>query len=675
MEVPSVIVIAIIVLVILLIIIVYRFLGGSMPSLINQDVNKGQGSTTQYSPFASWGASSPVDDSPCISYKFKPETGTINGNRWVSLGSPSLMQISVTGGDPNGCGNCYTVGTKVDCIDDDIINASPYIHTCNKTVLPGTGVSYETYTDKSQCTTISGEKVNFGETETFYNYCPSGFPTFCRGEIGNATIGYKSVPSNEIPTAPITDPENMPVGNQFLCMYASSTGDDLTMKNCNLSETEQQFRVSRNDPGKTFSTYTYGQNVKDTGLTGQNIAFYHRDSGLFLYPEKSPDPANPNEKIKLILKEPDAVTKGYVWAVIPQTKFSESVNCQSFYGNKIFDENGHPVKIDDDGKEIEYSNKKDSDYSKGRFKYENNGNGMSTQECINFSSKYSVSSCQDDCYSTCTFNVDTCLKKYCSVDDPTGISPDSDGINYEILTCGIKDCDISSNITENCKICEGGTFDSDTGNCTAFKQNEKDKCRRGCEDDGANTIYACYQECSDNSESGFFNSPQRKPSPAQIIYIGDVFTKTLPTNADDLYNFITYNNCKAIRLDTDNTLILQPFQTTLSVINYAKNTGTISEPMYETNTDYAKDCHIKSGTYCFGYTNPCDKLDQTIKNCKDNCKDNCNNKSCKKDCDSQCEKNTYPDCMSYVQYENGLQYSMPINYILFNTMSSGVPGG
>jgi hypothetical protein len=651
---------------------VYRFLGGPMPTLTNKDVYEGQGSTTQYSPFATWGPSTPVDNAPCIYYKFKTTTDRLaNGVRWISLGTPSLMQISVTGGDPGECQDCYVVGTEqADCIDQDIINASPYEHTCNQTVSPGTGVSYETYTDQTKCTTINGEKVKFGEKEKFYNYCPSGNPTFCRGEIGNATIGYKT------PVNPLTEPSSdyktiIGVGSQFLCMYATNTGD-LTMEKCDLSVSEQQFRVSRNNPGQTWSTYTYGESTKDTGLTGQNIAFYHRESGKFLYPEKSPDPKAPNETINLVLKDPDAITKGYVWAAIPQTQFSESANCQSFYGNKKFDTDGHPVKVDGSGNPIPYSTDKNSDYSNGSFSYNQTHPPYTTEQCINTSSKFIVGPCQSNCYSTCTFNIDTCLKKYCGVYDPTGLT--DGGTNYEIQTCGIQNCDISSNdiktIDSKCQICKGYNLDSKTGDCPLFDNevfdNDADStCIISCENDGLNAINACYSKCADEAATGLFNSDQRKPSPPQIIYIGDVFTKTLPTNAEDLYDFITANNIQAIGLDpADNTkLILQPFQTTLSVLNFAlvdasnptipdPDDPTVTIPNYEPNsgsaTNYAKDCYIKpGGTYCLGYTNPCD----SVKTSDD-----------------------YQSCMSYVQYDNSPQYSMPINFILYNTLSAGVPG-
>lgn len=607
MELPSSIVVAIILLVILLIIVLYRFFGGPFPDLIGVNVFKGEGSSTPYEPFAMWGKATNIPDAQCQSYKFNTKQQQTFFGSFLVLGSPSLMQIT------NGNTSDYEVSnTPVDCIDQDTINAIKQYHTCDRTITPE-GENYDQYTENSKCYTLDGELVDYGYKEYFYSYCPSGTFRYCNGEIGSAIIGYKS-------TYPKYDSTSPSYNSTFMCLAAVNTYDNndtptwvIKPQECDLSLDSQQFRVTRNNPGVTALTSTKGWGE---GLKGQNIRFYHRSSGLCLYPNDQLD--------GLILRTQDPITLGFVWAVIDTTLFSEGENCDSIYPDpSITDPSNY---YDSDGNLI--------------------NNNKYYSGCINMSVSMNTPQCYNNCYETCRSDTDTCMRKNCvNVSDPS---------SYINTTCG-------SNAPTTSKPPPCKTNSS--GNCSNF---DTTGCPSGCENSNYKALRKCYDDCSSTFGTGDFYSSQRMYSNSQIVYIGNIPNQTIPTEKNGLYKFLKENQCKAISLNSKgDQFTLTNFQTTMPVKEYSEpcrrnivcppdvNCSTYKNSQCG-NTDktstYSKACQSYSTNSCLGYVNPCDNS-STIKN-----------------------YNTYNECMSYVVYDTGPQNSIPVDFILYNTLKMGVPG-
>lgn len=279
---------------------IYVICGGPLPWRLFATVIQADPSTSQFAPISQWTKPAPVDGATCHGYAFQTTSTTDSyGVTTIHLGSPSLGRI-----DPPQAGVTY-YDTPFECMDTDTINAIQEYHTCTRTIENGAETN-DYPTDLTQCPTQIGTNASYGETETFYQYCPDTL--YCNGQIGSISVGYA------------WDTAKPSVRN-FSCLQ-KGTNDAINLAACNLALTEQQFRLVQNDAGGTITeSKTLGNGMDGTMLriqyrgTGQCVDATTNFSGIFL-----------NDCTAMN-------NNGFVWGLIPSVKFNDPDICLNNYPN------------------------------------------------------------------------------------------------------------------------------------------------------------------------------------------------------------------------------------------------------------------------------------------------------------------------------------------------------
>lgn len=206
-----------------------------------------------------------------------------------------------------------TFGSETICTDVDEIIAQQMQHSC-------TGPVGVTDTSIVRCITLNGTSVGIGETEVFYNniLCPA--IKQCPGELSLIALNYHGT-STQLNCITRESLPGVPTGLMGIV-------------ECNPSDNNQIFRLTRTNPGTDPSTLQPGT---QSGMLAQ---IYDRDSGLCVgvssqqvenyYDTNFITPINsgcsgaivPYEGLGLELTEcTGGPYPGYVWALFPSMSY------------------------------------------------------------------------------------------------------------------------------------------------------------------------------------------------------------------------------------------------------------------------------------------------------------------------------------------------------------------
>src|SRR5438132_12068455 len=153
------------------------------------------------------------------------------------------------------------------------------------------------------CPRQDGTNASYGETETFYEYCPNTL--YCNGQIGSIAIGYNWKQGTQPPTT-----------RNFSCLQNDLVSDFVTLAPCDLSMVEQQFRLVQNVAGNTL----YESTVSEQGMNGTMLRIQHLATGQCVGTNNS----------NVLLYDCTALpNNGFVWGIIPQTQFDDQDICKN----------------------------------------------------------------------------------------------------------------------------------------------------------------------------------------------------------------------------------------------------------------------------------------------------------------------------------------------------------
>lgn len=258
---------------------------------------------TIYNPPLGWGplvAGPNFPKNTCQLYQF--QTGEID-NQFMP-GQPTFNNKVLDG--MNGTGDIGLI-----CLDPDQILAQQVQHTCTAPL----GVQNNQTT---QCVLQDGGVTGLGGIEIFYSNsnCPN--IAQCPGEISVISLNFQA------PTNPI------------YCIKNNGENNDVTMEECDPAKTDQQFRITRINPGQNPNTLSASQ--AQNGLIAQIL---DRNTGLCIMPgnKTSTTRYDPNSVpgcsgdshsvtgTNIILSEcENGPYPGYVWVLLPSVSYCPDAN-------------------------------------------------------------------------------------------------------------------------------------------------------------------------------------------------------------------------------------------------------------------------------------------------------------------------------------------------------------
>lgn len=253
-------------------------------------------STNVYGPIGRWGAIEVIDGETCTGYQFPTVTSS---NGFLNPGTPTLNYDVLS----NPGRHNITVSDPFECLDSDNINALKVRRQCNVLARPGAN------TDNVTCTGLSGQKVDYLDYEELYVPCSSDGsfgqdiqPIYCAGQIGGVSVGFELTSLNDIS-----------------CLFVDNNSE-LGVNQCDLSQSNQQFRIVRTTPG------TFPSDSKTAGSEGQNgyLAKLIYRSG-----QDGNNCIIPNDNRDGIIVGNCDVNQGYVWALIPPVLYDGETEVSS----------------------------------------------------------------------------------------------------------------------------------------------------------------------------------------------------------------------------------------------------------------------------------------------------------------------------------------------------------
>jgi len=332
MEIPSSIIVAGVAFIILIILFIYTLAGGTIPFISVSGVINGNPSDNEYSPISQWSSPTNLAYSTCKGYKFPVDTAENYNINTISLGTPSLNRLNNSCSDNSGVTSCengiLVYDTPYYCIDEDQINAIKQSHSCNRVVIDNVN-NYDYPTSSVLCTKMDGTQAKYGETEEFYSYCTAASAVrYCSGSVGTINIGFSQSVNCKV------NGQN----SNFNCLQNDRSPDNiLSAGPCNLSDdldpSTQQFRIILDKTSEQIVT----SSKSGTGVEGNKMRIEDREScDQYGNNCKCVYPINPSGTGEgLILddcnKGDNDIFQGFVWGIIPATKFPESVFCKNQY--------------------------------------------------------------------------------------------------------------------------------------------------------------------------------------------------------------------------------------------------------------------------------------------------------------------------------------------------------